>query len=202
MDLDARLEQPVLVSLHDDRLLQLLVVETGVSSGLCSVQLLLLLIGAGGLLGSVLADDFKDLSEFFLAELETQHQAIVDEVLSLDATIVVWIEGLVGFLDGDPHLLHLRPELAEQCLSIVDSLLELDAPSLREGADEPRISRLLNVGLKSASFLAGSHVCRRLMVDPVDRLVNCIPKTIELLGGDVEAQLLDTRLELQSRNSA
>lgn len=202
MDLDARLELPVLVSLHDDRLLQLLVLETGVSSGLRSVQLLLLLIGAGGLLGSVLADDVTDLSELFLAELEILLQAIVDKVLSLDVLIVVWIEGLADFLVRFPHLLHLRPELAKQCLSVVDSLLEFDAPSLRESADEPRIGRLLHVRLKSASFLASSQVCWRLMVDLVDRLVNRIPKTIKLLGSDVEAQLLDTRLELQSRNPA
>lgn len=111
----------------------------------------------------------------------------MDEILSLDATIIIWIEGLIRFLDRYSHLLHLRPEFAQQCLSIIDSFLKFDAPSLRKSADEPRISCLLDVGLKSASFFGNSQICWRLMVNLVDRFVNCIPKTIKLLRSDMEA---------------
>ena len=99
MDLDARLEEPILVSLNQDSFLQLLVVESGACAGHRSLGLLGLLVVACALLGALRADACEEVDEVVLAEVEAQTQAALHEVLLLHASESLRVEDLVGLLD-------------------------------------------------------------------------------------------------------
>lgn len=99
MDLDARLEEPVLVSLDQDGLLQLLEVESGACAGDRPLGLLGLLVVARALLGALRANACEEVDEVVLAEVESHAQAALHEVLLLHASESLRIEDLVGLLD-------------------------------------------------------------------------------------------------------
>lgn len=69
MYLDAGLEQPVLISLNQHSLLELLVVETCIGRWLSSLKLLSLLVVARRLLGALLADALEELDQLLICKL-------------------------------------------------------------------------------------------------------------------------------------
>lgn len=69
MYLDAGLEEPVLISLNQHSLLELLVVETCVGRWLSPLLLLGLLVVARRLLGALLADALEELEQLLICKL-------------------------------------------------------------------------------------------------------------------------------------
>lgn len=69
MYLDAGLEEPVLISLNQHSLLELLVVETCVGRWLSPLLLLGLLVVARRLLGALLADALEELDQLLICKL-------------------------------------------------------------------------------------------------------------------------------------
>ena len=113
MDLDAGLEEPILVPLDQYSLLQLLVVEACISRRLSPLKLLHLLVVARCLLRALLTYALEELDQLLVRKLQAQGWvlAATQEVLCLNVAVIGWVEGLVSLLDRSPALLELSPEL-------------------------------------------------------------------------------------------
>ena len=98
VNLDASLEEPVLVALDKDSLLELLVIKPRQRGR--DFLLLGLHVSSLCLLGALLTDALKQLEQLFLSELQPHGLcAVMDEVLLLNGAVVLGVQDFVALVN-------------------------------------------------------------------------------------------------------
>ena len=100
----------------------------------------------------MLADALEELGQLLIRKLQAHRLAATKEVLRLGAAMVGGVKGLVGLLDGDPAFLELRPELAQEGITVVKRCLQLQAASLGKCFKHSQEVHVLHRRLQSGPF--------------------------------------------------